>query len=146
MAKVYRSTVLDAPADRVWRDLRDFNGLPNWHPLVALSRIEKGHAADKVGCIRYYQMKDGGKIREQLMSLSDYDYTYTSSILDSPMEMEDHVASLRLFPVTEGNRCFVEWSADFECAPSLEDALVRFIGDDLIQAGFDALKGRYGSK
>jgi hypothetical protein len=146
MVKVYRSTVLDAPAGRVWRDLRDFNGLPGWHPLVALSRIEKGHAADKVGCIRYYQLKGGGRIREQLMSLSDYDYTCTSSILDSPMEIEDHVAHLRLFPVTEGNRCFVEWSADFECSPELEAEAAEFMGNDLIQTGFDALKGRYGSK
>jgi uncharacterized protein YndB with AHSA1/START domain len=144
MVKLYRSTVLDAPADRVWRDLRDFNGLPNWHPSVALSRIEKGHAADKVGCVRYYQLKDGGRFREQLMSLSDYDYTYTSAVLESPVEIEDHMATLRLFPVTEGNRCFVEWSVEFECPPAKEAELTELIGRDLIQTGFDALKRRYG--
>ncbi len=143
MVKVYRSTVLDAPADRVWRDLRDFNGLPNWHPLVALSRIEKGHAADKVGCVRNYQLKDGRRIREQLMSLSDYDYAYTSAMLDSALELEDYVATLRLFPVTEGDRCFVEWSAEFECPPAKEAESTATVGRDLIEAGFDALKRRY---
>jgi hypothetical protein len=105
MVKVYRSTVLNAPADRVWRDLRDFNGLANWHPSIVLSRIENGHPADKVGCIRNFQLKDGARIREKLLSLSDYDYTCVYSILDSPMDLSDYVASLRLLPVTQGNRC-----------------------------------------
>ena len=70
MVKVYRSTVLEAPANRVWRDLRDFNGLPNWHPLIELSRIEKSHPADKVGCVRNFQLKDGARIREKLLSNS----------------------------------------------------------------------------
>ena len=146
MVKVYRSTVLDAPADRVWRDLRDFNGLPNWHPSVALSRIEKSQAADKVGCVRYFQLKNGGWVREQLMGLSDYDYTCTSAILDSSMDVDDYMASLRLFPVTEGNRCFVEWSAEFDCPPAKETELTAAVGHDLIEIGFDALKRRYGQK
>ena len=97
MVKVYRSTVLDAPADRVWRDLRDFNGIANWHPLIESSRIEKGHPADKVGCVRSFQLKDGTRIREKLLSLSDYDFTYSYAILDSPMDLSDYVATLRLF-------------------------------------------------
>ena len=32
MAKVERSTVIDAPIDRVWSVLRDFNGHDRWHP------------------------------------------------------------------------------------------------------------------
>lgn len=146
MVKVYRSTVLEAPADRVWADLRDFNGLPNWHPTVAQSRIEKGHAPDKVGCVRIIQFKDGARIREKLLSLSDFDYACVSSILDSPLELEDHVATLRLIPVTEGNRCFVEWCAEFECPPTKKDEAAQTIGLELIQAGFEGLKRRYDQK
>jgi hypothetical protein len=144
MAKVYRSTVLDAPADRVWRDLRDYNGLANWHPLIVLSRIEKGHPADKVGCVRNFQLKDGAIIREKLLSLSDYDYTCTSAILDSSMDLSDYIATLRLFPVTEGNRCFIEWSAEFDCPPEKAAELTQTVGDGLFKAGFDALRKRYG--
>ena len=32
MARVYVSTVINARRDRVWARVRDFNGLPNWHP------------------------------------------------------------------------------------------------------------------
>jgi len=144
MVKVYRSTVLDAPAERVWRDLRDFNGLANWHPNIVSSRIEKDHPADKVGCVRNYQLKSGSRVREKLLSLSDYDYSCTYSVLDGPMDLSDCVATMRLFPVTEGNRCFIEWSVDFECPPDKTAGLVESVGDGIFQIGFDALKKRYG--
>ena len=144
MVKVYQSTVLNAPADRVWRDLRDFNGLANWHPLIVLSRIESDHPGDKVGCVRNFQLKDGTRIREKLLSLSDYDYTCTSAILDSPMDLRDHFATLRLFPVTEGNRCFIECSAEFDCPPEKVSELTETVSGGLFQTGLDALKKRYG--
>lgn len=146
MVKVYRSTVLDAPADRVWRDLRDFNGLAGWHPLIVSSRIEKSHPADKIGCVRSIQLKDGARIREKLLSLSDYDYSFTSAILESPMDLHDYVATLRLFPVTEGNRCFIEWSAEFDCPPEKAAELAETVGDGMFQNGLGALKKRYGNR
>jgi hypothetical protein len=146
MVKVYRSTVLDASAERVWRDLRDFNGLANWHPLIALSRIEKSHPADKVGCVRNYQLKEGARIRDKLLSLSDYEYTCTYTNLDGPIELSDHLATMRLFPVTEGNRCFVEWTAEFDCPPDKANEISESMGERMFQAGFDALKKRYGQR
>jgi hypothetical protein len=146
MVKVYRSTVLNAPADRVWRDLRDFNGLAGWHPLIVSSRIEQGHPADKVGCVRYLQLKDGSRIREKLLSLSDYDFTCIYTILESPMDLTGHVAALRLFPVTEGNRCFMEWSAEFDCPPGKDAELAESVGGGMFQTGFEALKKRYGQR
>jgi hypothetical protein len=144
MVKVYRSTVLNAPVDRVWRDLRDFNGLANWHPNIILSRIENGYPADKVGCVRNFQFKDGARVREKLLSLSDYDYTCAYAILDSPMELSDYVATLRLFPVTEGNRCFIEWSTEFDCPQEKVAELAETVGGGVFQTGLDALKKRYG--
>jgi len=47
MIKVYTSSVIDAPADAVWARVRDFNGLPQWTPFVAESRIEEGQPADR---------------------------------------------------------------------------------------------------
>jgi len=58
MVKVYTSSVIDAPADRVWAAIRDFNALPNWHPVIKDSRIEGGLHADRVGCIRNFNLKD----------------------------------------------------------------------------------------
>jgi uncharacterized protein YndB with AHSA1/START domain len=140
MVKVYTSSVIDAPADRVWAVLRDFNGLPKWHPLIRDSRIENDAPADRVGCIRNFNLKDGGNIREQLLTLSDFDFTCTYSILESPMGVRNYIATLKLTPVTDGDRSFVEWTAEFDCPPERESALAEQIGNGVFQAGFDALK------
>ena len=52
MVKVYVSSVVEAPAERVWERLRDFNAMPKWHPGIADSRIEGNQPADKIGCIQ----------------------------------------------------------------------------------------------
>ena len=59
------------------------------------------------------------------------------------MPLEDYVATLRLTPVTEGDRCFIEWTAEFSCDPSVEEDLVNGIGQDVFQTGFDALKRHF---
>ncbi len=145
MAQVYASSVIAAPAARIWETIRDFNGLPNWHPAIVESRIEGGAPADQVGCVRAFRLKDGGFIRERLLALSDYDLSCTYSILESPMGVENYVATLKLTPITDGDRSFAEWSAEFDCAPEREAELVALIGGGVFQGGFDALKSRFGS-
>lgn len=140
MVKVYVSTVIDAPADRVWATVRDFNGLPDWTPFAAESRIEGGQPADKVGCIRNFRLQDGGTIREKLLTLSDYDYQCSYSILESPLGVRDYMATLKLSPITDGNRTFAEWSADFECDPGRETDLADLLRQGVFQAAFDSLK------
>src|SRR4029453_17699819 len=85
MARIYASSVLPAPAAKVWARIRDFNGLPNWHPAIAESRIENGEPSDRVGCIRDFRLRNGDRIRECLLGLSDHDLFCTYSILESPM-------------------------------------------------------------
>ena len=140
MIKVYTSSVIDASADAVWAHVRDFNGLPKWTPFVAESRIEGGLPADRIGCVRHFRLKDGGTIREQLLTLSDYDYQCTYAILESPMAVENYVATLKLTPVTDGGRTFAEWWAEFDCAPEREPELAEQIGQRVFQAAFDNLK------
>jgi uncharacterized protein YndB with AHSA1/START domain len=144
--KVYTSSVVDAPAETVWALIRDFNGLPKWHPSIADSRIEGNWPADRVGCIRNFRLKDGGVIREQLLTLSDYEYQCTYSILESPMGVQNYIATLKLTPVTDGNRTFAEWSAEFDAPPAQERRLADDIGQGVFQAGFTALKGYFGAR
>lgn len=146
MTRVYVSSVIPAPAANVWRRVRDFNGLPEWTPFVAESRIEQGLPSDKVGCIRNFTLADGGKIREQLLALSDYDMNCTYAILESPMGVEDYIAKLSLTPVTDGNVTFAQWQADFECAPEREQALIEQIGKGVFQTAFNALKQSFGGR
>ncbi|MFM7568204.1 MAG: SRPBCC family protein [Betaproteobacteria bacterium] len=140
MIRVYVSSVIAASADSVWARVRDFNGLPQWHPLIADSRIENQQPADRVGCVRAFHTRDGGRIREKLLALSDYDFTCTYEILESPMGVANYVATLKLTPVTDGDACFAEWSAEFDCEEGRERELSDLIGQGVFQSGFEALK------
>ncbi|CTQ60646.1 MAG: SRPBCC family protein [Roseibium album] len=144
MARVYTSSVIDAPSARVWERIRDFNGLPKWHPRIRESRIEEALPSDKIGCIRNFSLQNGDNIREQLLGLSDYDLFYSYSMLEGPMPLSDYIATMRLTPVTEGDRTFIEWSAEFSCEQEKEDELVTGIGTNVFQGGFDALKRHFG--
>jgi hypothetical protein len=146
MIRVYTSSVIDAPADTVWSRIRDFNALPIWHPGIADSRIENNEPSDRVGCIRHFHTRDGGMIRERLLALSDYDYSQTYEILESPMGVANYVATLKLTPITDGNRSFAEWSAEFDCAEGRERELTALIGNGVFQGGLDGLKRHFGRR
>jgi Polyketide cyclase / dehydrase and lipid transport len=146
VVRIYVSSVIDAAADTVWSRIRDFNALPLWHPAIADSRIENNEPSDRVGCIRHFHTRDGGMIRERLLALSDYEYSQSYEILESPMGVAHYVATLKLTPVTDGQRCFAEWSAEFECAEGREHELTELIGGGVFQGGFDALKRHFSRR
>ncbi|MBZ9994339.1 SRPBCC family protein [Mesorhizobium sp. BH1-1-4] len=144
MTKVYVSSVIPAPAAEVWKVVRNFNGLPGWAPFVAESRIEQNAQADQIGCIRSFTLRDGGRIRERLLALSDYDLSCSYAILESPMAVENYVATLSLTPITDGNLTLAEWQAEFDCAADREAALMQQIGTGVFQTALTALKHRFG--
>lgn len=146
MANVFVSSVLDAPVDRVWARVRDFNALPRWHPRIAESSIEDGLPSDKIGCVRSFRLQNGDRIRERLLGLSDHDLFCTYAILESPMPLTNYVATLRLTPISDGDRTFIEWTAEFDCAPEVEEELVTGIGENVFQGGFDSLKRHFSGR
>jgi hypothetical protein len=143
MVKVFVSSVIPAAADRVWTVVRDFNDMPSWHPLIARSTIESGRPSDCVGCIRSLTLADGIRVREQLLSLSDFDYSFSYAIIESGLNVSNYVAGLKLTPVTDGNHTFGEWTAEFETPAGSEQETASMISRDVFQAGFDALKKHF---
>jgi len=140
MVKVFISSVIGAPADKVWAIVRDFNDMPSWHPLISRSTIDGGQPSDSIGCIRTLTLTDGVQVREQLLSLSDFDYSFSYTILESGLDVDNYVAGLKLTPVTDGNQTFAEWTAEFVTTPGTEQQMADQIGNGVFQAGFDALK------
>jgi Polyketide cyclase / dehydrase and lipid transport len=123
MAHIYVSSVIDAPIDDVWAIARDFTG--HWHSSVIYnSSIEDGLPSDRVGCVRAFELSDGGKLREALVGLSDERYEFSYRILDSPLPVEDYIASVRFSPVTTTGATFGEWVVDFRVPPEKERSTV----------------------
>jgi hypothetical protein len=115
MARSYFSTVLDVPADEVWSAIRDF-GKYGWAGVPSETIIEGGGSGDAVGGVRRVQTGER-LIRQRLLSHSDLDRSYTYSLCDpAPFPVRDYVATLRVTPVVDGDRAFVEWWATFDCA------------------------------
>ena len=144
MPRVVKSTIVDAPCDRVWAVLRDFNGHDQWHPAVAASAIERSQPSDLVGCVRRFTLQDGSELREQLLALSDLEMTCSYCLLDTPIPMFNYVAHVRLLPVTDGDRTFWHWESRFTTRPEDAQRLATMVGEQIYQAGFVAVKNHLG--
>jgi NADPH2:quinone reductase len=138
--RVRRSAVIEAPIDRVWAVLRDFNSHSAWHPAVGESRIERNEPADQVGCVRNFFLKDGNHIREQLLALSDRDHISTYCILDATLPMRNYVASLYLKRITDGDKTFWHWESTFDVPKGREREFDQLVGGGVYEAGFAALE------
>jgi NADPH2:quinone reductase len=137
---VVRSTVIDAPIERVWAVLRDFNSHDRWHDVVAESRIEGDERGDQVGCVRSFTLNDGNRIREQLLTLSDAEHKSTYCIVEATVPLQRYVATVTLKPVTDGDRTFWHWESTFATPPGRERELREMVAHDVYDAGFENLR------
>jgi len=140
LQKVVRSTIIDAPIERVWAVLRDFNSHDQWHAVVDTSRIEGRDRSDQVGCIRSFTLKDGQRIREQLLTLDDREHKSTYCIVEASVPLQRYVATVTLKPVTDGDRTFWHWESSFATPPGRERELRERVAQDVYEAGFDNLR------
>jgi hypothetical protein len=146
MPRSYASTVIDAPADEVWARVRDFNGLATWHGgLVATSEIEEGKAGDQTGGVRSFTLTDGTHLRERLLSHSDVEREYSYNFEKTPFDVDNYHATIRVTPVTDGNKSFVEWWTTFDCDRDQQDHWTEFFATQVFQGGFDALHAHFGN-
>ncbi|MBL8583874.1 MAG: SRPBCC family protein [Rhizobiaceae bacterium] len=143
MPSVHVSSVIDAPVELVWERIRDFNGLPGWHPRMVESEIEDGRQATDIGAVRRFKVASGAVIREKLIAFSDGDRATTYSIIGHPAPITNHTATLRLERVTDGDRTFAVWTAEFDAPADQAAAIAKGMGENVFQGGFDALKSHF---
>jgi hypothetical protein len=132
---VYISDVINAPIEKVWSVMRDYNDMPSYHPGISKSIIEGGGPSDRVGCVRRLTLGDGF-VRERLLCMDDRNYAFSYAIIEGTLPVRGYVAGVRLRRVTVGNRTFAEWWADFEVVGADRDAMFAEIGDNVFAAGF----------
>ncbi len=136
LQKVVRSAVINAPIDRVWAVLRDFNSHDVWHDIVKSSRIEAGRDSAEVGCVRAFTLQDGSFIREQLLALDDSAYRFTYCIVESTVPLERYISTVTLRPVTDGHCTFWHWESSFATPPGRERELADIVARGVYEAGF----------
>jgi hypothetical protein len=125
MPKVYYSTVIDQPADKVWSVIRDFNSYPVWVEGIRESHIEDGRSGDSVGAIRNFD--DGEtRLRQRLVAHSDLERCYVFESCEPYGGLSWYQGTGRVTPIIDGNRAIVEWSTIFECADNEREGCLKF--------------------
>ena len=137
MPHVSVSTVVPAPADRVWDRIRRFDAAADWLPFVVSSPLEDGGDPTRVGCVRKVTQTDGGVFREVLVALSDAERSLSYTVVGSPIPVTEHRTTLRLLPITDGDRTYAEWSSWFETEGDAHE-LTRLMNENFL-AGLRAL-------
>ena len=115
MGKTYQTTIINAPADKVWEKIRDFHDL-SWAPNVVTSCISVGDKkGDQIGARRI--LNDA--FHETLVEFSELNKSFQYSIDDGPPpvtkeDVKDYYASVRLIAITDSGTCLIEWSSRWE--------------------------------
>jgi len=112
------TTIAREPA-AVWAVVRDFGGLAGWMPGIETCEVE---GDDRVLGLM------GISVRERLTRRDDQERTLTYSIVESPMNLEHHEATIRVDDVPEGSRVIY----DINVSPDpVLDMLVQTYGQAL---------------
>ncbi|MFE5585853.1 SRPBCC family protein [Kitasatospora sp. NPDC056531] len=117
MAGIRVSTVVEAPAERVWELVGDYHALGDWHPHLPPSRLGNGLTGNAIGSVRVFELPDGVVLHETLLAYDEEARSYTYSFPDGTFHFDDYRATLRVTPVTELGASFVEWSVTFDIEP-----------------------------
>ena len=143
MPRVFVSSIVNAPAEKVWAVIRRFDAVVDWLPFVKSSPIEDGGDPTRVGCIRVLTQTDGEVFREVLVALSDAERSYSYTFVGSPVPVRNQQTTLHVLPITDGDRTYVEWSSRFEIDPEYEAQLVDLMNRNFL-AGLRNLAEKFG--
>ena len=124
---------LPRPPDEVWAEIGGFGAIAEWHPEVRSAEVVEIEGETH----RHVRNPDGALSLERLIETGPRYYSY--EILDSPLPLSNHRATLSCAP--EDGGCRVFWSAVFEPNnPAVDD-----IVEGYYESGLEALGERYGA-
>lgn len=135
MPKVSMSTDLKVAADQVWSLVGRFNALPDWHPGIEKSVLEKA------GQQRRLSLAGGGTIVETLEHVDEHNRTYSYAIVDSPFPVSNYKATITVTDSDDG--CTVHWSSEFAAKGGAEGEMTKMVAD-IYQQGLDNLRKMFG--
>jgi uncharacterized protein YndB with AHSA1/START domain len=140
MSKVFVSTVINAPIERVWRTVGDFAGLDAWMPGLKGCGIENTKGPTEIGAVRVAGIAGSkDRLRERLDEYSPDDYLIVYSVLEGPLPVQNVRTGMRLRPITDTYGTLGEWSSEFDAEPGQEEEGERHMVR-VFNAGFRALK------
>jgi mxaD protein len=110
--KVSKSVHINAPVDKVWDAVKDFDSLPKWHPGFSDDKLTKGEN-NKVGAVRTLTVKDGPSFTEELLAFDDANHSYKYRIVESPLPLRDYHSTVSVKADPKGGTR-VHWTGTFK--------------------------------
>jgi hypothetical protein len=140
---VEAARIIEAPIERVWSQVANFNNVAAWHPDVTESQLEAviGATNANAGEIRIIKLRNGTILRERLVEMNPAEHRYTYSVLDGQLPLKGHISTLRMRPV-DARRTEVIWKAAFEPAGAPADALAEGVRSGVLELGLQGLADR----
>ena len=138
MANVSMNATIPASAAEVWKIISDFNGLPKFVAAIVNSTME----GSGIGAVRTLTLGDGGQILEKLEGLDEQAQSLTYSIVNSPLPLENYLATVQVKDLGE-NQCEIVWSSTFD-PKGAPEAEAKKVVEGVYSLGFDGLKKMYG--
>ena len=143
--KVSKSVTIDAPAAKVWEQIRNFDGLNTWHPAVEKDEIVSGKN-NEVGAVRLLTLKGGGTIKEKLLAYDAKHHSFKYAILEGVLPVSDYTSTVSVTSAGKG-KSKVTWSGNFKRkdtgdkpAADADDATATKTMSGVYQGGLDNLK------
>jgi mxaD protein len=102
---------INAPPAEVWKFVKRFDGLKDWHPAFAKSDIIKGRDGH-IGAVRALTVKDGPTFTEELLAFNDASMAYTYDIIESPLPLDRYQSTMTVKPNSSGGTT-VTWIGTF---------------------------------
>ena len=136
MSKINMSTDVPISPDELWKVIGGFNALPDWHPSIEKSELEEG------GTVRRLSIAGGVTLTEKLVDANDNERTYTYTIDQSPLPVNNYKATIKVRQNEDGSTSTVDWSSEFEPVGPETDAVQAI--QDIYQVGFDNLRKMFG--
>lgn len=155
--KLERDIEINAPAAKVWAIIKNYDDM-SWLPGVTKTEAKGGNA---VGATRVLNLKDGGKITEELKKYDEAKMSYAYRITDMTSHKEithsGQNEKIPVLPVTDysasitvdakGDKSVVQWKAGFyraymnnnPPAEMNEEAANKAVGD-IFKAGLENVK------
>jgi mxaD protein len=143
--RVVKSVEIQAPVDKVWAAVKDFDALNKWHPAFTRDEIVKG-SNNQPGAVRQLTVKDGPTFTEELLAFDETTHSYRYRIIESPLPIQNYVAHVSVRPGRNGGTR-VTWSGTFkrknpaDNPPEAEsdEGVVRFVSG-VYETGLGNLK------
>ncbi len=107
MIQVSLTSNVQAPAEKVWAVVGDFNAMPSYVEAVQNSYVE----GFGIGSVRELTLADGSILREKLENHSSDTMTYEYSIVDGPLPIRKYYSSVIVTETESG--CEVTWEGTF---------------------------------